>query len=620
MCGIAGYVGERNPDERFEAVVRMTSSLERRGPDDEGIEQWPMAVLGHRRLSIFDLSASGHQPMLSDAQDIGIVFNGAIYNFQELRTELELTGHTFKSKTDTEVLLKGYLEWGIGLLAEKIDGMFAFAVWDERSKTLFLVRDRLGVKPLVFFSSRGSLAFASTVRALRLILPEPQLSDRGILEFLEFGFLSDDSAIYCGIEKVSAGEIVEWSARGLSRRSYWSPRFGPPYGRVSFEEACDETEKIFISAVKKRLNADVPVAALLSGGIDSSLVCWAIAELGSSIKAYTVGTPGDDHDESYAAKETADRLGIELTVLPLEPDRLPNPETLAEAFAEPFACSSALGMISIAELISADAKVLLTGDGGDDAFLGYPEHRHFHLASRIARRTPSGALRLLSRLKNVLPHSGPGKRLRSFLSYTSGGIAELTVIRDGLPFYHRNKFFGSRFEEFDFGIENDMAKSDSGSNLLVDFFSYDLKTRFVGEYLPKVDGSTMFHGLEARSPFLDSDLWDYSTRIPPEVRIRGGELKAILREIARKRIGPEVAKRKKQGFMVPAERWLTNEWRDAFIDSLSDGRLAAEGIVDRDAVLSSFRKLAPGSTAPRQFWYLYVLELWLRYEAEHAAK
>ena len=616
MCGIAGYVGERHPDERLDAVVRMTSSLERRGPDDHGIEQWPSAVLGHRRLSIFDLSASGHQPMLSDTREAGIVFNGAIYNFRELRTDLEQTGHTFKSETDTEVLLKGYLEWGIDRLAEKIDGMFAFAIWDERSKRLFLVRDRLGVKPLVFFPAEGSLAFASTVRALRAVLPKPEISNEGLVEFLEFGFLTDRTAIYRGIEKVRAGEIVEWADHGLSKRSYWTPKFDRPFGNISFAEACEETEQLFVSAVKKRLQADVPVAALLSGGIDSSLVCWAIAELGSSVKAYTVGTPGEEYDESVPAKETAARLGIDLTVLPLERDGLPDPKMLAEAFSEPFACSSALGMLSIAELVSKNAKVLLTGDGGDDVFLGYPEHRHFQMASRVARRAPASALRFLDHTKNVLPNSGRGKRIRSFSSYTAGGLAALAAVRDGLPFYHRNKLFGRRFEQYAIDYDEGLALPDSGASLLEDFLAYDLRTRFVGEYLPKVDGSTMSHGLEARSPFLDSALWDYATRIPPEVRLRGGELKAILREIVRRRIGPEVANRKKQGFMIPAQRWLTDEWRPLFIDSISTGHLAREGIIDAEAVISQFELLKAGDLAPRQFWYMFTLEMWMRYESE----
>ena len=620
MCGIAGYVGDIDPGQRRKAVARFTAALARRGPDDEGLEEWRLATLGHRRLSIFDLSPTGHQPMLSEKDDIGIVFNGAIYNFKQLRAELEARSHKFNSETDTEVLLNGYLEWGIDRLAEKIDGMFAFAIWDDRSQQLFLVRDRLGVKPLVFAGVGKAIAFASTVRALCSALPTSDLSNEGILEFLEFGFLTDERSIYRGIGKVRPGEILEWNGGVTSRRTFWQPNLRGPYDHVSFSAACDETERIFLAAVEKRLQADVPVAALLSGGIDSSLVCWAISKLGADVKAYSVGTPDDPLDESAAARETASLLGIDLTILPLSADGLPRVELLAHAFSEPFACSSALGMLSISELVRANAKVLLTGDGGDDVFLGYPEHRHFLLASRLARITGSLGRGTLRALASALPNTGSMKRIRSFSSYASGGLRAVSEVRDGLPFYHRNQLFGSRLAD-DYAKSNGAeALSSSGPHLLEDFLEYDLRTRFVGEYLPKVDGATMYHALEARSPFLDTGLWEYATRIAPNDRLRGGTLKAILREIARKRIGPQVANRKKQGFMVPAERWLTSEWRDVFIDSISDGRLAAEGIVDRDSVLSSFRKLQPGSTAPRQFWYLYVLELWLRYEAEHSAK
>lgn len=620
MCGIAGYVGDIEPGQRREAVARMTAALARRGPDDEGLEEWHLATLGHRRLSIFDLSPTGHQPMRSEKGDVGIVFNGAIYNFKQLRAELEARGHSFQSETDTEVLLNGYLEWGIDRLAEKIDGMFAFAIWDDRSQQLFLVRDRLGVKPLIFSAISKTIAFASTVRSLRSALPTSDLSNEGILEYLEFGFLTDGMSIYSGIEKVRPGEILEWNGGVTSRRTYWQPNLGGPYDQVSFSVACDETERLFLAAVEKRLQADVPVAALLSGGIDSSLVCWAISKLGAEIKAYSVGTPDDQFDESAAARETASLLGIDLTILPLSSDELPRVELLAEAFSEPFACSSALGMLSISELVRANAKVLLTGDGGDDVFLGYREHRHFLLAARLAGITGPLGRRAFHALAKALPYTGSTKRIRSFSSYASGGLRAVSEVRDGLPFYRRNRLFGSRLADAFARSDEAETLPRSGVHLLEDFLEYDLRTRFVGEYLPKVDGATMYHALEARSPFLDVGLWEYATRIAPKDRLQGGTLKAILREIARKRIGPEVANRKKQGFMVPAERWLTSEWRDAFIDSISDGRLAAEGIVDRDAVLSSFRKLPPGSTAPRQFWYLYVLELWLRYEAEHAAK
>ncbi|HMO81803.1 MAG TPA: asparagine synthase (glutamine-hydrolyzing) [Pyrinomonadaceae bacterium] len=616
MCGIAGYAGAKDAEKRERLVYRMTAELRRRGPDDHGIESWPLATLGHRRLSIFDVSPAGHQPMMTAKREVGIVFNGAIYNFRSLREELEAKGYAFSSRTDTEVLLNGYLEWGIEGLTDKIDGMFAFAIWDDRVKTLYMVRDRLGVKPLTFSAFENSIVFASSVRAVKAAIPIAELSAEGVLEYLEFGFLTDESSIYKSVEKVGAGEIVEWSAGTLKRRRYWEPPVSDEGSDLTFTEAVRETERLFLLAVEKRLQADVPVAALLSGGIDSSLVCWAIAELGSEVKAFTVGTPEDENDETAAAAGTAARLGISIEVLSLSKDRLPDVNSLISAFSEPFASSSALGMLSIAEMVSKEAKVLLTGDGGDDVFLGYPEHRHFHVSSRLARMSPHPILRLFDSGRSRLPGKGALKRASSFAGYVTRGLAAVAAARDGLPFYMQNEMLGERICPQDLGHRNLGSEIGGGRQLLGDFLRYDLKTRFVGEYLPKVDGSTMFHALEARAPFLDIDLWNFASALSPDIRLKGMRLKAILRDIAARRIGQRVAARRKQGFMVPAQRWLAREWRQDFIDAMTDSRLEREGLIDARRTLDAFAGVKPGSTAPRQFWFIYILELWLRFESD----
>lgn len=616
MCGIAGYAGAIDPEKRERLARRMTAELRRRGPDDHGIENWPLATLGHRRLSIFDVSPAGHQPMMTANREVGIVFNGAIYNFRSLRKELEAKGYAFSSKTDTEVLLNGYIEWGIDGLTDKIDGMFAFAIWDDRVKSLYLVRDRLGVKPLIFSAFKDSIVFASSVRAVKAAISGAELSTAGILEYLEFGFLTDESSIYKTVEKVGAGEIVKWRDGSLKRRRYWEPPVSDEGSYISFAESVRETERLFLLAVEKRLQADVPVAALLSGGIDSSLVCWAIAELGSEVKAFTIGTPEDENDETAAAAETAARLGIDLEVLSLSKGRLPDTNSLISAFSEPFACSSALGMLSIAEMVSKEAKVLLTGDGGDDVFLGYPEHRHFHISSRLARMSPYPVLRLFDSGRSRLRGHGVLKRASSFAGYVSRGLAAVAAARDGLPFYVQNKMLGEGLSSREFGHRNLGSELGAGRQLLDDFLRYDLKTRFVGEYLPKVDGSTMFHALEARAPFLDIGLWNFASALSPDIRLRGMRLKAILRDIAARRIGPQVAARRKQGFMVPAQRWLTREWRHDFIDAMTDSRLEREGLIDARRTLDAFARVKPGSTSPRQFWFIYILELWLRFESD----
>ena len=569
MCGIAGIIGRENPMAAKADVGTMLDVLKRRGPDDVGVENWHRAVLGHRRLSIVDLSPAGHQPMVSEDGKLGVVFNGMIYNFVELRQELEAAGSRFRSRTDTEVLLHGYREWGADRLATKLQGMFAFGIWDEVAGKLFLIRDRLGVKPLVFSHGGGEIVFASTVRAVHAV-KGGELSADGVAEYLEFGFLTDSRAIYEGIDKVGAGEIIEWHDGTLQRRTYWTLVTDETDSGISFEQAVEETERLFLLAVEKRLQADVPIGALLSGGVDSSLVCWAIAKLGGDVTAFSVGTPGEEGDETSTAVATAKTLGIRHEVLNLSSENPPDIDDLVEAYAEPFACASALGMLAISREVKDSATVLLTGDGGDDVFLGYPEHKHFLMSSRLARRLPAPSAELWQKTRPTFPPDGLLKRATSFLDYSMGGLAAVGNARDGLPVYQRNNMLGGQLEGVSI-VHREMNWSiESGRNLLAEFLDYDRRTRLVGEYLPKVDGGTMHYGLEARSPFLDTTLWEYAARLPFTVRLNKGRSKAILREIALRRIGESIAKGKKRGFNVPVQTWLTGGWNKHFTETMED--------------------------------------------------
>jgi len=611
MCGVAGIVGSGAGTDLQQRVSSMLRSLARRGPDDEGIEAWPDAVLGHRRLAVFDVSAAGHQPMLSQDGSVGLVFNGAIYNFKSLRSELEQSGFQFTSNSDTEVLLHGYRAWGIVALARRIEGMFAFGLWDNNEKKLFLVRDRLGVKPLVIARSGSVLAFASTVRALKTADFGGEINSAGMLEYLEFGFLTDDTAIYSDIEKLPPATVLEFSNSRISTTKYWTLDTRTN-DRISFNEAVEETERLFVEAVRKRLQADVKVGALLSGGIDSSLVCWAVAQLGGDVAAFTVGVPGDDWDESAIARQTASQIGIEHRVLEMSGETHLDTSSLTEAYAEPFACASALGLLEVSAEVARHATVLLTGDGGDDVFLGYPEHAHFHLAQRIAGSTPKMLGAAIRELSDALPKPGVLKRANSFLSYCYGGLGGIIRARDGLPVYERDGLLGERLSGQSFPHRD--IPLTSGRNVLADFLHYDRRTRFVGEYLPKVDGGTMHHALEARSPFLDATLWEFAATLPFAVRLKGGTLKAVLREIVRRRIGSELAAGKKQGFGVPVQRWLCGRWEEQFRESMSDSILDQEGWINSAAVLRLFDKERGSGWVPRQLWFVLVLENWLRAE------
>jgi asparagine synthase (glutamine-hydrolysing) len=614
MCGIAGLAGEIDLRRAAQAVSLMVCELARRGPDGEGLEAWPAAVLGHRRLAIFDLSAAGSQPMMSTDRSIGLVFNGAIYNFHELRADLIARGYQFKSGTDTEVLIHGYREWGIDKLVQKIKGMFAFGLWDERAQKLFLVRDRLGVKPLVYAARDGRLAFASTVRALRNGGFVEEIDDEAVTEYLEFGFVTDARSIYRGAMKVPAATIVEWSKGLIESREYWRPPAVFNSSAPTFEEAVEETGRLFLNAVEMRLHADVPVGALLSGGVDSSLVCWAVAQLGGDVTAYTIGTPGDPLDETTDAKATAAQLGINHRVLELHASEPPDISELTTAYAEPFACASALGMLRVSRAVASEATVLLTGDGGDDVFLGYPEHLHLWLAEKFARALPGPAASLWSSCRERFPRKGLLKRAASFLDYSTGGLGAVACAHDGLPVYRQHGLLGERLESATVASRSISWSRKSGQHVLSEFLEYDRATRFVGEYLTKVDGATMHYALEARSPFLDQSLWEFAAALPFDLRLRRGQLKAVLRELARRKIGERVARGRKRGFGIPVQRWIAGQWRASVEELLRESVLAREGWIRSGPVLDQLESAARRGHAPNQLWYIFVLESWLRHE------
>ena len=615
MCGIAGIYSKAFAKENLEAVERMLGALSRRGPDDSGNHRWATMALGHRRLSIFDLSAAGHQPMISDDGSVGIVFNGAIYNFRSLRSELISMGYQFRSQSDTEVLVNGYKEWGIDGLLSRIDGMFAFGLWDDSNQRLYLVRDRLGVKPLSFCVARDQLYFASTAGALRKVFDEG-LNEMAVAEFLEFGFITDENSIFNGINKVKAGELIEWDGQRVTGRRYWDLGNNSQEESVEFEDAVAETERLFLTAVEKRLQADVPVGTLLSGGIDSSLVCWAVGHLGGDVTAFTVGIPGEDVDEGPAAVKTAKQLGVRHKLLQLSPSIKVPIDELIHAFDEPFAAASALAMLSISREVKEFAKVLLTGDGGDDVFLGYPEHKHFYYSQRVSRVMPPRAADIWGIVRKGVPKTSFLKRGASFLDYSSGGLGAVGAARDGLPFYVENRLLGERISQIALPHRQIKWSLESGKDLLAQFLRYDRVTRFTGEYLTKVDRATMYHGIEARSPFLDVELWEYAHSLPFSLRLHKGRSKSILREIARRRMGGDVAYRKKQGFVIPVLKWLSSSWREDFSKLMNESILDDGGWINSKNVLQILGDVKRNKPVPRQLWHIFVLENWLRREVQ----
>src|SRR5208283_2199150 len=485
----------------------MVRALERRGPDSEGVESWDGATLGHRRLAILDLSEAGSQPMLSEDRQIGVVFNGCIYNFLELRRDLESRGARFRSDCDTEVLLHGYREWGIDALVSRLRGMFAFAVWDNPRRALTLARDRLGVKPLVFCARDGEFAFASTITALRAAGFGGAIDPQAVLEYLEFGYVTEARAIFEGIEKLAPATIAEWHDGRLERREYWSLPETDESAPGTFDDAVERTEQLILEAVKLRLVSDVPLGALLSGGVDSTLVCWALRELNANIRAFTVRAPGSETDESVAAAETARRLCISHEIVDM-PDTDFSLDDLTGAYSEPFSCQSALAMLWVSRSVKRLATVLLTGDGGDDVFLGYPFFHNVWMAERLARRLPAAATAVWNRAGSFVPGYGPLKRAKNFVNYATGGLGPFIRVHDGLPYYRELGILGDPLHGRELAQRQIPASLSSARRLLWEFFAYHRNQHFVSEFMLKIDGGTMHYGLEARAPFLDQKIWE----------------------------------------------------------------------------------------------------------------
>lgn len=606
MCGIAGLVGLTRPEGgRVEA---MLDAMARRGPDGHGLQGWPQAVFGHRRLAILDLSERGRQPMVSPDGRVGLVFNGAIYNFLELRKELELAGRQFTSDTDTEVLLHGYLEWGIDALVPRLAGMFAFALWDDRAGELFLVRDRLGVKPLLWARQGASIAFASTLPALRRAGYGGGIDAQAVADYLEWGFVPEQRAIVSGIEKLPPATIARWREGTLTSRSYWAPPRASDASGISFPEAVDRTEQLLLQAVERRTRADVPIGALLSGGVDSALVCWALREVGSTVEAFTFAAPGHPEDESADALRTAAELGIPLRVLQPADGHGPSLRELVGAYGEPFAVGSALGMLELSAAARREVTVLLTGDGGDDVFLGYPHHRYLHRAARIAGMVPETAARLARHMGLEPPVRGPARKARNYAGYITGGLGAFLKVRDGLRFHARNGLLGPALEGVAATTQSLPFAPGSGRTILADYLAHALQHQFVAEYLVKVDGATMYHGLEARSPFLDHELWEFASALPYGVRLHGGRLKAVLREIARRRISERVGAGAKRGFEVPVQAWMAGPWRKEIDTLFADPAPGLSELLRPNAIRSL---LARPGRPPLQAWSAIVLAAWL---------
>ena len=569
MCGIAGIFYPATPKPVDEARIRaMTDVQAHRGPDGAGVWIAPGIGLGHRRLSIIDLGG-GAQPMLSEDQSIAVSYNGEIYNFREVRAELEARGAKFRTNSDTEVLLHGWLAWGTGLLA-RLNGMFAFALYDARRQTLFLARDRLGVKPLHYVElSDGGLAFASELKGLLahpLLRRVPDI--RAVEDFLAFGYVPDDTCLVAGVQKLAAGHflLIERGKPVPLPQQWWDLDFSART-RQSTPAVEEELVDLMRGAVRSRMIADVPLGAFLSGGVDSSAVVALMAEASKrAVKTCTIGFDSAAHDERSYANQIAARFATDHRERIVAADDFALIDTLVGAFDEPFADASALATYRVCELAREQVTVALSGDGADEAFAGYRRYK-FQAAEERVRALIPQALRssMFGTLGALYPKADwaprPLRAKSTLLGLADDGATAYARSVGVTPPALRNRLFtaaarsalgGHRAEDRYIETMRNAPARDA-----LDRAQYaDFKHWLPGDILTKVDRTSMAVSLEAREPLLDYKLIEFAATLPVSMRLRRGEGKWIMKKAMERYLPNDILYRQKMGFVTPISAWF----------------------------------------------------------------
>jgi len=622
MCGIAGYVGEAAP----ELMPAMLRALKHRGPDDAGTHEEPGVGLGVTRLAIIDL-AGGRQPMANEDGSLWVVFNGEIYNHRELRPGLEAKGHWFRSRSDTEVILHLFEEEGAGCV-NRLRGMFAFAIWDTRRRSLFLARDRIGKKPLYYWHRDGLFLFASEIKAL-LCRPEVSrvLDWEAFHHYLAFGYTPADRSIFAEIAKLPPAHTATLSHGVLALQRYWSLPRGDQWTdrNVSVRDAAARVRELLREAVRVRLESDVPLGVFLSGGIDSSAVVASMrAVTGQRIATFSVGfgRAARSYDELPYARIVARRFETdhhEEIVEPKVGELLP---TIVHHFDEPFADSSAIPTFIVSQATARHVKVALSGIGGDETFAGYPRYLGLRLSvpygrfPRWLRAVSDAALLRFARESESSPNWGDW--LRRFVTESDRPLPGRYI--EWVRFFgeaHLTRLATPALREHwgtDVELPHRTAFATHGHQDPMDgVFRIDLSTYLPDDLLVMADRMSMGHSLELRAPFCDHRLVEESLAIPPAIKLPGYRLKGLLKVAFADVLPPEVLSHRKQGFMVPLSRWLRTDLLATMLDLLSPDRVRARGLFVPGAVEALKQEhLGRSRSHTDRLWTLMVTELWMR--------
>ena len=620
MCGICGKINfdSKPPDEQ--ALRKMAAVLSHRGPDDGGFYIKNNVGLGHRRLKIIDLSDAAHQPMANEDGSIWIVCNGEIYNFQDLREALEEKGHIFRSKSDTEVIIHLYEEKGVDC-AKELRGMFAFAIFDENKKRLFLARDRIGKKPLYYAVNNEALIFASEIKS---ILQDPSIS-RGInlnsLDlYLTYQCVPTPRTIFSGIEKLPPAHTLVLEDGKIQIQRYWQISYQNRH-KLKEEEYCQRILDIFSEACKIRMTSDVPLGAFLSGGIDSSAVVAMMSKFSSKpVKTFSIGFKEESFNELEYARKVAKLFHTEHHEYMVKPDALEVLPKLIWHFDEPFADSSAIPTYYISKITRQEVTVALNGDGGDESFAGYERYPAVKIAD-IYGFLPGFIRSSIAYLSQGLPESTQKKDfLKRFKRFVKAGC----LSREKRYAYWMSAFDSEQKRSlYSQDFKNRLGKIDSGEYITdayrqLDTGDFIAKTLFVdvSTYLPndllvKADIASMANSLEARSPFLDHKLMEFAASLPSDLKLKGLTTKYILKKALKGILPQEILQRSKSGFGVPVGNWFRNELKDYARDILLSLKSLKRGYFQEDAVKRLLDEHILGKTDHGQrIWSLINLELW----------
>ncbi len=620
MCGIFGYLDRTGSVIAPELAGAMAASLAHRGPDSAGHMIFQLSagrvMLGATRLRIQDLSSSGDQPVRNENGAVWVVFNGEIYNFRALRTSLEEAGHVFRSSSDTEVIVHLYEQYGRGFIS-KLEGMFGLALLDLADGTLMLARDRTGKKPVYYSSAAGKFAFASEIKAL-LLCPwiRKKVNDPAIAEYLSYGYISAPDTAYSDIQELPAGEVLVLSSGGTPELTrFW--RLKDKTIDIGEEEAVRRIREIVDRAVERRLAADVPVGVLLSGGLDSSVVCSAAAAKGK-VRTFCAGFDGkDSFDERKHAALVSRLFNTEHTELIIKNSPAEIVLELPGIFDQPFGDSSAVPTLLISREARKHVTVVLTGDGGDECFAGYDRFR----AALLAERIPQDGQKLLRVIARLLPRTSSIHGLKSRLERFSAGIGEDVLGRhDGWFSVFSEDELRHMFPENDSVTllssrkkQEELLEGNTGKTLLKSLLNLNFNSYLKYDLNTKMDRAGMAASLEARSPLLDTELLEFAFSLPDELKIRNGVSKYILKKAYRGVLPAGIINRKKHGFGSPVSGWFQGELGNLYSGKVLAKESAVAGRLNKEYLESLLKEHKSGKRENgRKLWAVLQLELWLR--------